>query len=225
MKGGALGFSRKEIIFFTVILVSSLVIMTFCLFRVVKKFYTHSGENGARIRQLSAEVLRLQEMSMTSVSIQRSSLNLIIYAADRAEMKNINSLIDRNKTTLEKQLSDVVQRQVMPFDTCQKIAKTGLEYLLKNETFRKMLTDSLHAKEAADFNVSQMRPALRKLSDMITKSISALTTEVMNITNSTISIFALWESWLMLLISLPYLYFFYRFLRLFVKVMFLDTKI
>jgi hypothetical protein len=225
VKGGVFGFSRKEIIWFAVILLSSLAIIAFCVFRIVDRFYRQSEENGARIRKLSSEVLHLQEMSMHAVTIQRSSLNLIIYEGRKQELEQVLAGLAKNKDTLSKDMASLISRGILDLDVTEKITSNGKNYLVMNREFCEMVSDSLRRSGAADFNVEKMRPALRKLSDLIRSTSMDLTNEIHLSAEAKVNLLSLFEFWLLMLVLVPYVYLFYRFIRLFIKVLTMDAKL
>ncbi len=222
MKGGAFGFSRKEIIWFAVILFTSLALLIFCFSRIVSKYYNYSEDAHAKIKTYSADLWDLQEISLFSVNMQRSSLNLIIYSGNKKEFENVQASILKNRDSLINTLSLLEKQQSLEPLARKKITDAGNLYLLVNTEFRKIAVDSVKKNTAADFNVNTMRPALRTLSDLIRETGKSITGEIQKITVSRLHIFSLYEFWILLVVLLPYVYFFYRFLALFIKILFWD---
>lgn len=218
-KGGAFGFSRKEIIWFAVIFLTSLSMIIFCASRLLHKYYNHSENTRNTITQYSNDVWNLQEIGIFSVNMQRSSLNLIIYASNKQEIENVKSSILVNKDSLLNKLNLLDKHQSLDSGTIQKIKSAANHYLQCNDVFKKLAIDSLKLKEAADYNISEMRPALRVLSDLSRQTSKSITSSIQTLTQSKFNVFSLYEFWILLLLALPYLYFFYRFLHLFIKVL------
>jgi hypothetical protein len=222
MKRGAFGFSRKEIIWFAVILFTSLSLLIFCGTRIVNKYFNYSDSAHTEINHYSDDLWNLQEISLFSVNIQRSSVNLITYSGNKEELENMRVSIIKNRDSLRAKLTQIKQQNRMEPVVLKKIVDAGNTYLAVNSTFRQMAVDSVQKIKAADFNVSSMRPSLRNLSDLTRATSKSITQEIQKITTSRLNVFSLWEFWVLLVVLLPYLYFFCRFVSLFIKILLWD---
>ncbi|HXB40995.1 MAG TPA: hypothetical protein VNZ49_10670 [Bacteroidia bacterium] len=222
MKGGAFGFSRKEIIWFAVILFTSLSLLIFCITSMVSKYYHYSESAHTKIHNYSGDLWNLQEISLFSVSMQRSSVNLITYSGNKKELENVQVSIIKNRDSLIAKLTQIKQQNRMEPIVLKKIVDAGNAYLVVNSAFRQMTADSVQKIKAADFNISSMRPTLHNLSDLTRATSKSITREIQKITHSRLNVFSLWEFWVLLIVLLPYLYFFCRFVSLFIKILLWD---
>lgn len=225
MKGGAFGFSKKEIIWFAIIFLTSLTVLIFCATRIVSRYYNHSEGVHTRIKGYSTDLWNLQEMTMAAVNTQRSSLNLLIYISTKnnTELVNVNKSVDNGRDSLQLELKQLDNYESLSREICKKIRDAGSEYLRLNKEFRLMAVDSAGAVRAADFNISTMRPALRKLTDLTRETGKEVTGNIHKITEDRVDVFSMYEFWILLVVALPYLYFLYRFLHLFIKILIFDS--
>ncbi len=222
MKGSGLGFTRRGIIRFAVVFFASLALLIFCVTRMVSKYYNYSENAHMKIKDYTDDLWHLQEVNLFAVNTQRSSLNLLIYSGNKAEMGSVQNSIDRNRDSLNNELFRLGKYKALQEDLCKRIQKAGSEYLAANTEFGLLATDSVKSGLAADFNSNKMRPALRKLTDLIRETGKAVTIEIQKTAEGRLNLFSMFEFWGLLLVAIPYLYFIYRFLHLFIKIVILD---
>jgi hypothetical protein len=224
MRDSFFGFSRSEVMWFAFFFVSTIIIMAVSSVRLINKYYSNNKQATAEIKKYSSFLLGIHEIDHYAVTIQRGSLNLIIYSGDPAEskiiLKHINVYRDSLSLELGKLLTEKNEKE-----TWNKLEKAGSSYLARNEDFLIIGSDSTKKEEAADYNVNVMRPTLRVFTDMVRSTGQRFTQRIKESTDREINIALQVEFWLLVLALLPYVYFFFRFLYLVIKMIVWDISL
>ena len=222
MKDGIFGFSRKEVLWFTVFFLVTIIVMTFSVVRLISKYYNHNTESYSEIKKHSHSLWNLQDITLSAVNVQRGSLNLIIYYENSKEIEAVKASIQKNRDSLSSKLLQLDNEATLEKQLRSNIMKAGFAYLDLNTVFIKMVNDSVKKTTATDYNVNIMRPALRKFTDLTRETGKLISEKIQKITDGGPYIFHQYEFWLLAIVLLPYFYFFMRFLYLVIKMILWD---
>jgi len=165
MKRGMFGFTRKEVLWFTLLFVSSIILGVFSLARLISKYYHHSSTSKVEINNYSHYLWNIQEITLYAVNMQRSSLNMIIYSGDTVELKNVIANVQKNLDSLNLKLVQLEEENRLDKALLTNIVQAGHNYIKVNSIFLKIAALPEKKTQAANFNVETMRPALRKFND------------------------------------------------------------
>lgn len=224
MERGFLGFSKKEVTWFALFFIFSLSLITFSAIRLIHKYYSHGVSSSSTIKKASNDLLHLQDIDHFSVNIQRSSLNLIIYSDNPKELDLVTANVLKNRDSLSGKLMKLTTDSLLHDSVRLQINAAGRAYLAVNETFLKLIKDSLKQELPETYNVNVMRPALRKFTDLIRQTAKNINMHIHQTTETRVNIFHQFELWILIAMLLPYIYFFFRFLALIVRMILWDLK-
>ena len=224
MKGGIFGFSRNEVLWFTVFFIISLSLMTFSVIRLISKYYYHNSNTYSQIQKQSHDLWSLQDITLYAVNVQRGSLNLIIYANNSTELKNVKVGIQKNRDSLTAKLNQLERENQLEKTLRFHIEKAGRNYLDLNTNFLKIAENPLKKDSLSVYNVNVIRPVLRMFNDLTRQTGKLISQQIQKKTEKELNIFYQFEFWILLITLLPYLYFFCRFMYLVIKMIIWDIS-
>ena len=222
MKGGIFGFSRKEVLWFTTFFIISVSLITFSVIRLISKYYNHSVNSATEIKKGSHDLSNIQDLDHFAVNIQRGSLNLIIYSENPEELENVRMAILKNRDSLSTKLAQLETDSLLDKSLRARVNEAGQNYLIVNQKFLKIISDTTRKELPENFNVNTMRPTLRKFTDLIRFTGKSLSLQIQQTTEKGLNIFHQYEFWLLAIMLMPYVYFFFRFLYLVIKMIIWD---
>jgi hypothetical protein len=222
MKGGIFGFSRKEVLWFTTFFIISVSLITFSVVKLISKYYNYSSNSAAQIKKGSHDLSNIQDLDHYAVNIQRGSLNLIIYSKNPKELENVQTTILKNRDSLSTKLAQLETDSLLDSSLRDQVNNAGQNYLIVNQKFLKIISDSARKDLPENFNVNTMRPTLRKFTDLIRLTGKSLSLQIQQTTEKGLNIFHQYEFWMLAIMLMPYVYFFFRFLYLVIKMIVWD---
>ena len=223
MKKTLFGLTRKELLFIVIIASSSFTLIIYSSIKLIHNTAINDNIKYNEIHSQSKYLTHLSDINSFTSTIQRNSLNLMVYKRNLKEIPNLKKIVENNRDSLVLKLNGVGNINFTSIKEKNDLKQTGLNYLNVNATFLKMFNDSVSLVNLTTYNLQKMRPTVQLFVDLIRKNSNNTVKKIQRANNNRLNFFDRIEFWLLIVGLAPYLYVFFRIMTLIIRMIFWEA--
>lgn len=220
MRKEVFGLTKKELLFFAMFVTISLLLVVYSSIKLIHKYYKKDQIIFTEIQNNSKDIAFLNELNTYALTVQRNSVNILVYSKKAKEVTEFKKSISLNRDSLFLKLNRIKNQNMVVQYKKSDVFENGLRYLDVNAKYINMLNDSLDIDKLSAYNLEKMRPSIRVFTDVIRKNVKALVEKIQHANDNPMMLYKQHEFWLLLIGLLPYFYFLYRIIKLVVRMIY-----